>query len=907
MAQSLPQAIAAAISRGATLLTPNQRAARAIRRAYDAERHASGQRLWTPAQVLPLESWLAAEWHQRLLNGAESRVLLNASQQHLLWREIILSDAEARTSPRSADSLAELAARAWTLLCLHHGRPRLREFPLATDSRAFARWSAAFERRLTRAALITPAELPTALAANSHTSPAEIALIDFDTHPPAVASLFAALESSGTQIDRIQTQIPSTTTLLPAEDDPSELLAAAHWIKQLRAADPHARIAVVVPNLADRRAQIDRAFAPILTPEALPITAAASSPAYEFSLGRPLAELPLAAAALDLLTWPLTPLPIERISALLLKPWFAASEPGSDPAIAEFDAYELRQHTVLRPELTLEATIRLVQSSRRSLSDLLHRLRSLQKAARELQIPQKPGQSEPLRQSHTAWSDTFRTLLEAAGWTRQSRSSSLFFQQHRRFDAALDELATLDFEGRQATASEALATLARILTATVFAPESNDAPIQILGPLELGGIPFDALWFLGADDLAWPPQPAASPLLPWQLQRALGLPGADRTRDDTQAQALTQRIAQSAAEVVFSYSYARQAEEGDRRPSPLLTALNLAELTCAPLEPPPDPLPFDLIPDEVTLPPLPDTPIRGGSSILKLQAACAFRAFAEKRLASSALDTRDLGFDALERGNLVHTVMQFLWTELQSQSALRLLPPADLASLLDACIDRALRHSHPETSWDDAYLAIQRRRLHNLLLPWLARELQRAPFTVRPPEQKQQFTLGPLTLDLRIDRIDDTADGLVILDYKTGAANPASWQGERPDEPQLPLYAVLAQQSGQQLAAVAFAILRAGKDLGLAGYAEDRALLGPARLGAMEAPSLAEQIDLWQEVLTALASSFAAGDTRVHPKSYPDTCERCGQRILCRLNPDLLDNYADDDPEFDPEGELIDG
>jgi RecB family exonuclease len=236
-----------------------------------------------------------------------------------------------------------------------------------------------------------------------------------------------------------------------------------------------------------------------------------------------------------------------------------------------------------------------------------------------------------------------------------------------------------------------------------------------------------------------------------------------------------------------------------------------------------------------------------------------------------------------------------------------MLPPAELTTLLDAAIDRALARSHAETAWDEAYLSVQRRRLHNLLLPWMARELLREPFTVRPPEQQQQFTLGSLTLDLRIDRIDETAAGLVILDYKTGAATPASWKGERPDEPQLPLYAVLAQQSGHQLAGVAFAMLRAGKDMGLAGYAEDRAVLGPAKLAAMEAPSLAEQIDRWQEVLTVLASSFAAGDSRVLPKSYPDTCEYCGQRILCRLNPDLLDGYADDEPDFDPEGELIDG
>jgi ATP-dependent helicase/nuclease subunit B len=245
--------------------------------------------------------------------------------------------------------------------------------------------------------------------------------------------------------------------------------------------------------------------------------------------------------------------------------------------------------------------------------------------------------------------------------------------------------------------------------------------------------------------------------------------------------------------------------------------------------------------------------------------------------------------------------MQHFWTGLETQDALKALPPSERNGLLDRAIDTALSHSkaHPETPWDDAYLAVQRQRLRDLLQPWLDKELDRSPFTVQPVEQRQQFELGPLTLDLRIDRIDETAAGLLILDYKTGDANPAHWKGERPDEPQLPLYAVLTQQFEQQLAGVAFALLRPGIGLGLKGYADDPQLFG--RPAIMEAPSLAEQVEQWHSVLTRLAADYAAGDTRVAPKSYPQTCERCTQRILCRLNPASLEDF--DDEESEPEGE----
>jgi probable DNA repair protein len=888
MAPPLPEAIAAALARGATIVAPTQRAARAIRRAFDTQQQAAGRTLWTPANILPLESWLAAQWHRRLLTGAESRILLNRTQEHALWREIVQADPDTPRL-RSADALADLAARAWSLLNIYGARPRLREFPLSTDTRAFERWSRAFERRLSRAQFITAAELPAALALNSE--PAAIALVDFDNLPPALATLFQTL-----QAESLQTANPSAAThQVAAEDDSRELEAAAHWIRGQLARDPHTAIAVVVPDLAGRRAAIDRTFGPILAPEALPITAPAAPPIYEFSLGRPLAELPLITTALDLLAWLLDPLPIDRIAALLLSPFL--TPPETTAAAAEFDVHELRQLSLLRPELTLDRTLQLLDRStrRETLAPLVNHLRNLSRAARALQFS-----SKAIRH-HAAWADTLRALLEAAGWSRHANRTSLLFQQHRRFDSALDELATLDaIESNRPTAPEALAAFTRILRQTVFAPESKNASVQILGPLELGGIPFDALWFLSADDLAWPSPSTVNPLIPWQLQRVFGMPGADRTRDDDAALALTTRIARSATTAVFSF--ARRSDDGERRPSPLLAALDATPLALDATPPPHPSKLLEQIPDDTTLPPLPDAVTPGGSRILQLQAACAFRAFAETRLHSSQPETRAIGLNPMERGSLVHHVMEAFWTSIDSQQALRALTTADRDAILTRSIAAAFDRlkAQPETLWDEAYLRIQHRRLQTLLAPWLEAELQRSPFTVLPPEQRRVVQLGPLALDLRIDRIDLTPAGHLILDYKTGDASPASWRGDRPDEPQLPLYAVLADQLGRQLAGVAFALLRPGAGMGLKGYAEDPALLAAAKPAPMEAPSLAEQVELWRETLTSLAHAYAAGDTRVAPKLYPKTCERCHQRILCRLDPTTLAEALD--PEGDPIG-----
>ncbi len=313
------------------------------------------------------------------------------------------------------------------------------------------------------------------------------------------------------------------------------------------------------------------------------------------------------------------------------------------------------------------------------------------------------------------------------------------------------------------------------------------------------------------------------------------------------------------------------------------------------------PHPLETIPEDTTLPPLPPGLTRGGSRILQLQAACAFRAFAETRLHSAEPESRPPGLNPMERGSLVHTVMETFWHDVGTQSNLRNLSAEDRAETLAHAIEAAFANEqHPvESAWDETYLALERQRLAQLLNPWLDLELARPDFAVEGSEEQKQFQLGPLTFKLRIDRIDATADGDLILDYKTGEADPKQWHGERPDAPQLPLYAILAQQENRRVAGVGFAQLRPGKGLTFTGHADNPDLFPRGKTKPMQAPSLAEQIDQWQAALTNLAVDFAAGVTRVDPKQYPKTCQHCGQRILCRLNPALLAPAQLEDEEAD--------
>ena len=134
-------------------------------------------------------------------------------------------------------------------------------------------------------------------------------------------------------------------------------------------------------------------------------------------------------------------------------------------------------------------------------------------------------------------------------------------------------------------------------------------------------------------------------------------------------------------------------------------------------------------------------------------------------------------------------------------------------------------------------------------------------------------------MSVRMDRVDETAGGELVIDYKTGIVDTKDWLSNRPDAPQLPLYAVVSDP--ERLGGVAFAQLRVGKEMGWKGFAaRDGVLSNPKRL---KIESFAEQVEQWREVLTKLAEQFAAGDASVQPKSYPKTCTYCEQRLLCRV------------------------
>ena len=892
----LQSEIVAALERGAIVVTANQRAARTLRRGFDQRNRALGLKNWQPPMVFAWDAWMTALWHGLLLEGHVTQMLLNRTQEHVVWRTILEADEEL-ASLRTVDSLAAMAAEAWRLICSYDGRQRLRGAIGNSDTRSFQRWARTFERLCQAEGFTTQPQLEESLReAIEHgllVLPAGgVTLVGFDAMTPSQRKLVETLQSAKLAVEELRPAVSMVRRLLfAAADERQELSAAALWTRKFIEEQPHAKVAVIVAGLESQRREIDRVFREVLAPELQDIQANGESGPYEFSLGTALADMPMVTVAFDLLQWGVEALPPERVSRLLLSPYFAMAN-GERGTRAEFDAFELRKTRMLRPEISLNELIEVMERSRRKgkMPRLLGVLRSMRVVANQLR-----GLDA---RTHAEWAERMRELLDSAAWGPNSQETSFEFQARHKWESALDELATLDFDGVAVDLDQALADLARIARQTMFAPESRDAPVQIMGPLESAGATFDAVWFLRAGEFSWPAETVSNSLLPWHLQRDLGMPGTDVARDSEYERMMTKRIVGSAATVVFSY--ALETADGTQRPSPVLIGLDLDTLETSEIvsgDTERTVVEVEEIEDVTQVPTLPDRVIRGGARILELQAACAFRAFAEQRLWATDLESIAAGMDARESGTVVHKILEIFWDEVKTQDTLRAMTAEERYEALDWCIAKGFEKTleASATAWDTAYLDVQHKRLRRVLSGWLDLELERRlPFEVKLSEKEfKDVRVGPLRLSVRMDRVDKVEGGEVLIDYKTGSASPNDWLTTRPDAPQLPLYTILSQ--ADQLQGVAFGLVRAGDGRELTGYAVSDGVLPGKSTKLKEAPTLEAQVEQWRRVLERLAEEFHSGDARVRPKRYPTTCARCGQRLLCRLDVSLLEEVEEED------------
>jgi ATP-dependent helicase/nuclease subunit B len=902
-------AVDAALAAGATVVTPNRRLARELKRGFDRSRQQQaecGQALavWPAADVLPWEAWLIRGRDEVVAARpeVEAPTLLTAAQQRVLWEQAVAASGIALTQ-RAVELLAESAGEAWDLLHQHGDASMLvHAGPLSDDQQAFATWCDAYARRLRQRRAIDTARLPGWLLRQVQQGlwrpSGPVLLIGFDRLRPAQRQLVEGLRGIGCSVDVLATMRDAAASAgadaapaadvaaaapvrVACSDVGAQWRNAAAWARARLSAHPQARIGIVVPDLHAHRDALAHALSEALAP--MQRLEGAVDPAdlpFNLSLGRPLAEHPLVASAQKLLDLAVGTLSIADAGHLLRSPYLAGGAAG-EPEWSSRARIDASLRRAGRWQLTVtgmrDAAVRAPQ-----LAQALQRV--------ERRLAAAGTRPRPL----SAWVALMFELLRDAGFPGSRPLDSAEYQAHQAWREALAGLATLDELLGPLSLSQALSRVRRHLADTVFQPESGDAAVQVLGVIESANLRFDHLWVANLADDRWPPAPQPNPLLPVAMQRAWGEPTASAEHALGLAQRQFEGWQTNANEVVFSHP----VHDGDQElgPSPLIAALaqRPADALAVPVAPVARALARDLalaaFVDEAG-PPVPPPPGAqpGGARLLDDQSACPFRGFAAHRLQARALERPEPGIDSRTRGALLHGMLQRFWHGLDSQQALLALDPAQRAARLRASAEAALDDLDRQRPGliGPRLRRIEIERLARLGGGWLDIEAQRPPFWVVSVEAQAIASIGGLTLRLQPDRIDRLDNGaLVVIDYKTGRVSHADWLGERPPAPQLPLYATMLSAQSERVHAIAFAQVRADGIRAVALSAEPLAIDGAKPIDAAITntgrPGWEGLLADWRERLERLAAGYLAGEAAVAP-ARPTACSHCDLPSLCRL------------------------
>lgn len=860
--------IIAALDDGLILLTPNLRLAAEWHRRHASYKASQKILCYPTPHILPFNTWLHVLFEQAALHDTlPAPRLLNNTLSHYLWESIVQSTTD-EVPLLQPSRTAQLLQKAYTTL--KEWRIPLDDSMLiqtAEDERAND-WMRRYEVIIHKNNWLDVSALPEWLISKwsliKPVLPKQFMKVEFNELTPLQQHFFSCLKQEASERTSLQDKnINPEVKRITLATEKEEWITAARFAKAHQAENPNSRIAIVVPDLEHKRDRILHQFKTYFDDNEINISA-----------GKPLPDYPIIHAAIQLLNLYHGHLQSDELTYLLNTPYLAGAE-REQVGRAHIDLIRREENVT---------TINLKKLSKRQASWLQEHapifFDKLQCFYKEV-APLK-------KQKLTAWASQFNTLLTTLGWPGERILNSEEYQIVQAWLRLLVTMQQLDLIADELAFNEALHCLTLMAHQTVFQAKTPETNVQLLGLLEAAGLPFDVLWVMGLDHQNWPPAPKPNPFIPKRLQREKGMPHSTADRELIYCQHLMRQFMQAAPRIYFSY--AKVKDDSEREASGLIKAIKLIDKTELSLFPRKQ---HDIaesllenLRDEIA-PPVTALKLTGGVNLIKLQAQCPFKAFAECRLDAKPLNEPEPGLSAKDRGNLLHSALESLWQKIKTQEALLDLSPADLATAISDAVTLALNSCELPFDLSSHYIKLESQRLNTLVNDWLNIEKTRPPFKVLTHEKSVSLPLSGLTISARIDRIDELENGdKMIIDYKTGKNNKvAAWFDDKPDQPQLPLYTLV---NPDEIKTITYAQVATGHCEFVGVSEDDTGIKGIYPLDKLrndhKEPSWGEQLQQWKATFTKLATDYAKGDARVAPKHKETSCAHCSLTPFCRIH-----------------------
>ncbi len=850
-----------------------------MRLAYVANAQGKGLKVWRTPEILPWSTWLRREYVEARASSSDSfpiRRVLTGAQSRAVWEEVVADSRFARDllSPSNA---ARLAARSWRRL---HDYlipiESLAEFD-TPEAKALEAWCKSFATRCDELGAIDEAAL-THWADRAHFVPAErIACAGFDSMPPAMTRLIGRWRAAGRFVElNAGSRGARHIEIVGAEDARQELEGAAAWAREQLLAGAQ-RIGIILSDLQRRREEVIRVFEDAFAPGerllgrahvSLPVVVAAPSPLSSYAMvDAALLVLQLASTGTS-----------EDAGRLLRSPFIGSGmSERSARALADL---RLREEQRERWDwFEIERWASMTGCDR------------LQLVARRVNDIVRTFAGPALA---SEWVDRFQSLWIGSGWPGERTLSSLEHQTAEKVRSVLADFGTLDRVAGRMPLARAIAHLRDLFTDTPFEPESVSGAVTVIDASTSAGMQFDSLWIAGLDAESLPPPLNPDSLIPLELQRRVGMPEASADGVLRQASVQLERWVASAERLVLSWP--RREGDAQAQVSPLIARLGIEPGSL------PEPsarslsrLLFAARPkleqvEDERAPPLADA-ARGGARTVELQSRCPFKAQAELRLRAEPLPRVSVGVEPIDRGAILHRVLEEIWGALRTQERLLAIADEELeARVRESAQRHAAQSLRPDTRHRVRLAALEVESVVAQVMRLLALEKQRPPFAVRLAETSEMYSLGGLTITLRPDRIDELeSGGALLIDYKLGDSHrQRDWFDVlpgRPRRPQLPLYGLA---HADELRGLAYVVLAPGA-VEYRGWS-DASNIGPGvppypagiRIDLGDPADWTALLHHWRFTLTRLAERYVAGEAQVDP--LPQECATCHLSTLCRIH-----------------------
>ena len=271
------------------------------------------------------------------------------------------------------------------------------------------------------------------------------------------------------------------------------------------------------------------------------------------------------------------------------------------------------------------------------------------------------------------------------------------------------------------------------------------------------------------------------------------------------------------------------------------------------------------------------------ASEIEAYLACPYRWFYQRELNPRPIDEP---IDALERGRVAHEIMSTFyaaWTAAGYERVTPELLPAALGMLADVSGTVLFGRPAARTLMEDEVLRGAVSGAGRIVerdaefLPGFVPRHHEWSFGGRNTDTAEP--VGSFFLQGRIDRIDVSAAGIVIVDYKTGAVTPRARFSDD-GLVQLPLYGFVASRRLEQpLLGALYRSMRYGGDRGF--YREDS--LGHPGLASRDACVAEEFATVTSDAIAAAETAVAgmrAGQIPATPRKA-STCGYCPARSVC--------------------------